>query len=1005
MLNVAFRRLTRINLLLSSEARNNKQTNRQNYLILAIILSIITIYNRPKAKMKFKDAKTQKFYQQVSLFIPKDRLFTDALKTLAWGTDAGFYRQLPQIVVFPKNENETSKILEIANTLGVSITFRASGTSLSGQASTESVLLVAGQYWEKYKVIDNGDKIALQPGILGGRVNQILAKYGKKFPPDPASINAARVGGIISNNASGMNCGTHANSERVMESARLIFADGTLLDVGNQQSREEFAKKKPDFLKRLMDIRENVLADTELTNLIEKKYRIKNVTGLNLRPLIAYDDPFVIISRLIVGSEGVLAFLAEATMKTEKIPTRCASAMIYANTLREACKAVQILKKTPVVSAEILDRKALRSIEGSTSVPDFIKDLGPDAASALLETKAESSDELAKQIAEIKQALSDFPLLFPVEFTEDPNIYGPWWAMRSGVFPKVGGMRDVGTTCLIEDVAFPLDVLPEATVELQKIIDKYGYTDGVIYGHALEGNFHFVLNQRFDSQKEVDRYKGLMLEVVELVVDKYGGSLKAEHGTGRNMAQFVKREWGSKAFEVMKEIKKLFDPNNILNPGVIFNDDPECYIKDFKPLPPTNPLVDKCIECGFCEPNCLTCGHTLSSRQRVVVQREISRLKHDGSNPRRLDELQKAYRLPGESTCAGDGLCSTSCPMGINVGELTHVLRAQNAPKGGLIWKLGELSAKRLSTIKACLRPVLGLARFGRTILGKSGTIFVGKQLHKFGFPLWTPSLPKPFKIKSSRLPGALFYRDSQELAAQKSTESNLKVVYFPSCINQTMGGSENEQPLVETTVRLLEKAGYEVIFPPQYENLCCGTIWESKGMPDIADQKTKELEEALLKASNNGQYPVLCDQSPCLHRMREKIESIQLYEPAEFIETYLVDRLDFHPIEESIAIHITCTMRKMQLGQTLIKLAKRCSTNVLVPEEVGCCGFAGDKGFMRPEVNAFALRKLEPQIKSNAVVTGYSNSRTCEVGLTTNSGVPYMSIVYLVDRCTAPKK
>ncbi len=952
--------------------------------------------------MKFRDSKTAEFYQKISSFIPQQRLFTDALKTLAWGTDASFYRQLPQMVVFPKNEEETSQLLKIANELGVPVTFRASGTSLSGQASTKSVLIVAGQYWENYKVLENGAKISLQPGILGGRVNQILAKYGRKFPPDPASINAARVGGIIANNASGMNCGTHANSERVMESARMIFADGTILDVSDPQSREEFSKKKPEFIKRLLEIKDSVRADAELSALIEQKYRIKNVTGLNLRPLLVYDDPFTIISRLLVGSEGILAFLSEATMNTEKIPARCASTMIYANTLKEACCAVQILKKAPVVSAEILDRKALRSVESSPGVPDFIKDLGPDVASVLLETKADTSEELENQIAEIKSALADFPLLFPVEFTEDPQIYGAWWAMRSGAFPKVGGMRDLGTTCLIEDVAFPLEVLPEATVELQKIIDKYEYKDGVIYGHALEGNFHFVLNQRFDSQKEVDRYKGMMLDVVELVVDKYHGSLKAEHGTGRNMAPFVEREWGSKAYAVMKALKELFDPNNILNPGVIFNDDPECYIKDFKPLTPTNPLVDKCIECGFCEPNCLTCGYSLSSRQRVIIQREISRLEKDGSDPARLDELKKAYKKPGEATCAGDGLCSTSCPMGINVGELTHVLRAKNAPQGSLKWKLGDLSAEKLSTIKSGLRPVLGLARFGKTVLGNGGTRFTGKLLHQFGLPLWTPSLPKPFKIRKNRLPNAEFWQEDV-----KSTPNNNvnKVVYFPSCINQTMGASFNEQPLVETTVKLLEKAGFTVIFPPQYENLCCGTIWESKGMPDIADRKTKELEEALWKASNEGQYPVLCDQSPCLHRMREKIASMKLYEPAEFIETFLVDRLDFHQLDEPIAVHITCTMRKMKLGQTLIDLAKRCSKNVLVPEEVGCCGFAGDKGFMAPEVNAFALRKLEPQIQEHGVIAGYSNSRTCEVGLSTNSGVPYMSIVYLVDRCTSPKK
>ena len=204
--------------------------------------------------------------------------------------------------------------------------------------------------------------------------------------------------------------------------------------------------------------------------------------------------------------------------------------------------------------------------------------------------------------------------------------------------------------------------------------------------------------------------------------------------------------------------------------------------------------------------------------------------------------------------------------------------------------------------------------------------------------------------------------------------------------------------------VALLHKAGYEVIFPKNMEKLCCGTIWESKGMLDIADRKTRELEDALWEASEQGHYPVLCDQSPCLHRMRETIHRMKLYEPAEFIYTFLRDRLEFTPTDRPVALHITCSMRKMGLANTLIALARLCSTQVFVPEEVGCCGFAGDRGFTHPELNAYALRKLRPQIEERHIQIGYSNSRTCEIGLTTNAGIPYVSIAYLVDECTTPK-
>lgn len=942
--------------------------------------------------MPFSKPSFDRFYRKIRKMLPKERALTDDLRRLAWGTDAGFYRMIPEIVLFPKTEEEVSAILRAASEEKCAVTFRAAGTSLSGQSISDSILVVAGKNWEKYQISEDGETISVQPGIIGARVNEILAKDGRKISPDPASIKSAMIGGIIINNASGMNCGVHGNSDRIIKSARIIFADGTLLDTGNAQSRESFAKSHPEFIAEIAKIRDDVRANTELTDRIKRKYKIKNVTGLNILPFVRFDDPFDIITHLLVGSEGTLAFLAEATLRTEKILPRTASAMVYLRGIDTACRAVQALQSTPVASVELLDRKALRSIEGRPGMPDYLPTLPDDATALLLETRSVTAEQLAEQIAAITGALGGFEPLMPVEFTEDPAVYNVWWGIRAGIFPSVGGMREPGTTTLIEDVAFPMEVLPEATKRLQDLIAQYGYEDGVIYGHARDGNFHFILNQRFDSQKEVDRYAGLMRDVVKLVADDNGGSLKAEHGTGRNMAPFVEREWGSDAFAVMKRVKKLFDPEGLINPGVIFNGDAECFIKNFKPLPTVNPKVDKCIECGFCEVNCVTAGFTLSSRQRIVLSREIARLTRSGEDPKRLRELKGAYHYWGNMTCAGDGLCATSCPMGINTGELTHDIRESDAPKGSLTWRLGDMAANHLGLIETGLRPVLTIANLGHTVLGTAAMSAVCNTLNKCGVPLWVPAMPKPHKVKKIK----------KAPAADRP-----KVVYFPSCINQTFGvpkGAEDPTPLTDKMTGLLEKAGYDVIYPEKMSNLCCGTIWESKGMPDIADRKTKELEAALLKASENGKYPVLCDQSPCLYRMRHEIKSMKLYEPVEFIEEFLADRLEFHPIDEPVAFHVTCSVTKMNLRGKLVSLASRCTTKPFFPEEIGCCGFAGDKGFTYPEVNRYALRKLRGQLEAHHVKVGYSNSRTCEIGLTTNGGIPYMSIVYLVDKVTTPR-
>ena len=938
------------------------------------------------------------FLHEVKSVVDQSRIYQDDLRCLAWGTDAGFYRLVPRVVIRSSNEYEVSSILKSATKSNIPVTFRAAGTSLSGQAITDSVLVVAGKHWECISTNDNGRTVILQPGVVGAEVNSFLNPYGRKFGPDPASIKSCMVGGIVMNNASGMSCGTWANSDRMIVSARIVFADGSVLDTADSQSKENFALSHPKFISAIESLRDDVLADEELVARIRHKYSIKNVTGLNLLPLVTFTDPFDIILHLLVGSEGTLAFISEVVMNTLPVAPLEADAMVYFKDIAEAARAVIAMKPLNVSAAEMLDKRSLASVnagevEGLTAV--------------LVRVEADSQHELADRVKAVTDCLTRFETYGKVEFTDDPEEYARYWAIRSGIFPTVGGMRKPGTTCLIEDVAFHVKDLAEAVTELSDLLERHGYDDSCIYGHALEGNFHFIINQSFDSEKEIQRYKDMITEVGELVVRKYDGSLKAEHGTGRNMAPFVEYEWGAKAFKVMKRIKDIFDPQNILNPGVIFNDDPQCCFKNFKALPLLKPArgadehtvkayerLNKCIECGFCEVNCVSCGFTLSSRTRIVLQREIERLKQTQEDPERLKLLQKQYSYQGEQTCAGDGLCSTSCPMKINVGDLTHEVRRQNMGATGN--KAGEFVAENFHGVKTGLRGVLALADVAHSVVGTKAMSALAKGIHAAGMPLWTPSIPKPYNASKAL---------SKEV--NKVSSNDMKVVYFPSCLNQAMGvdkASREMKPLAEEMTELLKKAGYEVIYPERMDSLCCGTIWESKGLPEIAHKKTMQLEQALWEASEHGKYPVVCDQSPCLHRMKQHIKKVDLYESTEFIWKFLKDRLTFTKTDTPVAIHLTCSTKLMKIEKIVHDLACLCSSDVLIPAGVGCCGFAGDKGMTHPELNAYALRKLRSQIQEKGIDTGYSNSRTCEIGLQTNSGIPYRSIVYLVNSCTQPK-
>ncbi len=908
--------------------------------------------------------------------IGKERVHTDDLTLISTAADAGCYQKIPQVVLKPADEKEVIAALGILHNTSTPVTFRAAGTSLSGQSISDSVLMqVRGEGWNSCEILDHGNSIRAQPGITGTRLNQVLAPLGMKFGPDPASVNSAMVGGIVANNASGMSCGIHANSYATIQSARIIFADGTLLDTGNAESRENFIKAKPELVATLLEMRDRIRADPRMVEKIRQKYTIKNTTGYGLNTFLDFDDPVDIVLHLMVGSEGTLGFVSQATFRTVPVKPFRASALLYFKDLESACNAVPHLRKTRIPAIEIMDRKALRSVEGNAGIPEYIRDFDQEVTALLIDLEAESQEALGTLIAESEEALAGFELVRDFEVTKDPKLIAAYWNVRKGVFPSVGGMREPGTIVIIEDVAVPPQHLTEAVLEMRRMLDRLDYKEAVIYGHVLDGNLHFIFSQDFHDPVELKKYETMIFELTRLVVDQYGGSLKAEHGTGLNMAPFVSYEWGEELYGIMKGIKSVFDPRGILNPGVIISEDPRIHLKHFKPMPAVDPSVDRCIECGFCEINCLTTGYTLSARQRIVVQREINRLHASGKHSERKQNLEKAFRYQGNDSCAGDGLCALTCPLSIDTGEMIKHLRAiENEKKrpGNPIasWIAGHFSA------------VHWLVESGLGMMAGTARILPIQKIS-----IWDRHMPRPVK----KIP----------VPVPSRANHPLKVVYFPSCINQSMGTSvrdREKRSLMEVTVEVLENAGYTVIFPAGMRSLCCGTPWESKGFNYIADTRAAELESALLLASDGGKIPVLCDTSPCIHRMRRVMAGdLNLYEPVEFIHDHLLDKLQLKPSGERLAFHITCTTTKMELQEKFMKVARACTTDPVFPEEVGCCGFAGDKGFSHPGINTWALRNLKKQV--NGLSDGYSNSRTCEIGLSRNSGIDYRSVMYLVHR------
>ncbi len=928
------------------------------------------------------------FLRDAERLIPQDRRFTDALSTLAFGTDASFYRLIPKLVVRVESEDEVVELLRLARRDNVSVTFRAAGTSLSGQAISDSVLIVLGDNWNAKEIRGQGTQIRLQPGVIGAQANAWLAPYGRKIGPDPASINACKIGGIVANNASGMCCGTAQNTYHTLAGMRVVLADGTRIDTEDAANVAAFRQSHSALLEQLATLARETRANTELAAKIRHKYRLKNTTGLSLNALVDFDDPLDILSHLLVGSEGTLGFISSVTYDTVIDHPNKASALIVFPDVETCCTAVTVLKSQPVSAVELLDRRSLRSVQDKPGMPAFVQQLSANACALLIESRAATQTLLHEQLAHIMGSLSAFPVEKQVDFTEDPVENAKLWAIRKDTFPAVGAVRKTGTTVIIEDVTFPVEQLAIGVNRLIELFDKHHYDEAILFGHALEGNLHFVFTQGFNSPEEVARYQAFMDDVAQLVAVEFGGSLKAEHGTGRNMAPFVELEWGSDAYQLMWTLKRLLDPQGILNPDVVLSDDPQIHLKHLKPLPAADEIVDKCIECGFCEPVCPAKGLTLSPRQRIVIWRDIQAKKRAGVDTR---ELEKAYEYQGIDTCAATGLCAQRCPVGINTGELVKKLRARNADHV----KTADWLGNHFATTLQGARFTLHVANGARMLLGAPRLARLSATLTKASkgrVPQWTNAMPQPERAIRFTPP---------------INDARPRVVYLAACVSRVMGpaaGDREQMSLLDKTRGLLEKAGYQVVFPDNLDSLCCGQPFASKGYAEQAEHKRQELIGALLHASRGGLDPIYCDTSPCTLRLVQDLGDtrLDLYDPVRFIRTHLVDKLRFTPQPAPIAVHVTCSTQHLGESQALIDIARLCSQEVVIPEGIHCCGFAGDKGFTTPELNAHSLRSLKDAVQHCS--EGISTSRTCEIGLTQHGGIDYHGLVYLVDRVTTAK-
>jgi D-lactate dehydrogenase len=964
--------------------------------------------------------ETSVLRRRLEAIIPGERILTRPIDLAAWASDASFYRPVPRAVVLAADVDEVRALFRLSHEIRAPLTFRASGTSLSGQAVTDGILVEVKRHWRGIEVLDGGARVRVQPGVLGGQANQALRAFGAKIGPDPASLASCALGGILANNASGKCCGVTQNAYHTLDTITFVLPSGTRIDTADPEADARFRQAEPALADGLLALKQDIEGDRALADRIRAKYRMKNTTGYGLNAFIDFDRPVDIFSHLLIGSEGTLAFIAEAVLRTVPDLPYKATGLLLFDTIGDACAAVSPLKSAGAKALELMDRASLRAVESQPGVPSALMALPPGAAGLLVEFQAATPDALAGyretaatvvaqltgrarsrlRVASAAQAAGlTVDGAGPVDmFTDDPMQIARLWRVREGMYPSVGAVRRSGTTVIIEDVAFPLDRLGEAVLDLQALFVRHGYPEAIIFGHAGDGNLHFVITQSFNDAAAIDRYARFMDDVVALVVGKYDGALKAEHGTGRNMAPFVEAEWGPAALGVMKRLKKLADPAGLLNPGVILNDNPRAHLTDLKSLPSVEAAIDTCVECGFCERVCPSRDLTLTPRQRIVVRREMVRLEQSGAPRATIDALWQDYTYDGLDTCAVDGMCATACPVAINTGTLVKHFR--HARHSSTVQAAGRAVATRFGLAESLVKAGLTTGHVVQRIFGTRAMPAITRLARRLAgreLPLWTREMPLP----APPLP--------------RTRRSAAVAVYLPACVSRVFGklpGEPAGPSLQQALVTVAERARLPVWIPDDVHGTCCGTPFSSKGLGAGYRQAVNDAIDRCWAWSDEGRLPIVVDANSCTHGLRECGPALTEANRARFARLRVVDSVEFANREllphlavtqqvASAAVHPTCSLTQMGATGDLLALAGACAARVVLPGSAACCGFAGDRGFLLPELTASATRAEAAEVRAANCDVHVSANRMCEVALTAATGRSYVSIIQLLEHAT----
>ena len=906
------------------------------------------------------------------------RLRMRASDRMVYAHDASHFVLVPGAVAIPQTAQDIAHLFKVAARHSVPLTFRSGGTSLSGQAGTTGILADSRRHFRRIDVIDNGDRVRVQPGATLRAVNARLAPHGRKLGPDPASEIACTIGGVVANNSSGMSCGTEWNSYHTLDSLTFILPSGTLIDSSVPDADDQLRLSEPELYAGLIGLRDRIRANSESVRKIQQLFSIKNTMGYGLNSFLDYDRPIDILVHLIVGSEGTLAFIAEATFRTVPVRRIAATGLVLFQSLTQAAEALPMLVRKGFTAIELLDSQSLKVAQQDQYATPWLQQLKVDHDAAfLLELEHDDAESLNDMVSGAERSMAGLGALSFTGLEQDARQRAALWKIRKGLYASVAGARPPGTTALLEDVAVPVERLSDTCANLHELFAKHSYEESVIFGHARDGNIHFLINERFETS--TDRYLAFTEDLVDLVLSNEG-TLKAEHGTGRAMAPYVRRQYGDELYEVMVQLKKLVDPRNMLNPGVIIDDTGSTHLVGLKTTARVEEEVDRCVECGYCEPSCPSKDLTFTPRQRIVLRREIARAKQAGDKPL-VQELNAAMGYEVQDTCAVDGMCQVACPVSIDTGALVRRLRSESASSfeqwmwsaAARQWSAAARSVSALLTLAKALPPVVP-----RVVSSALSAVSAGR------IPRWTEDLPRGGNRRLARL------------------AADADIVFFPSCMSEVFG--DDGLAPNDAFVTLCVAAGRNVGIPEGIAGLCCGTPWKSKGFYSGLSAMTPRLRESLPPAALSGAVPIVVDASSCTQGLRESLSdlpNVRVMNVAEFVAHELLESLPIRKTLPAVVLHPTCADIKAGSVEDLRTIAGSMSYEVFVPSTLGCCGFAGDRGLTHPQLTASATENEADEVKQfvsrHQDAKLCSTNKPCEIGISRATGLPYQHLITLL--------